>query len=210
MKFNRSGFSVVEIIIIVAVLAILAAIIAIGWSSVTSGMRDQAREDDVKQWVSTFELYKSRFAVWPALPTGNGASGAVALCLDSPLQSNNTFLNKCVQYKSSNSSRYKLVSGSNDMKMEIEKVGKYPVNSGPATNEVAAGPFVLLTQSTSGGTTTVTGKFVGFFEGNCPQGFTNVRNNSDFTVLFSGLPARGTAPNPCMLSPAPSFSFRPN
>ena len=176
MKRTLSGFTMVEIILVVAVLGILLTITVLGWSAVSSNSRDQARAQDVKQWASTFDLYKSRYAIYPILPATTGGSGITGrtFCLgtfnqDQPAN----YSSKCGYYKLAVGSRT-FNANSTDaqaMQAEVKKVGNLPQNSSYAVNDTVVGPILYIEKSTGSGTSiNVMAKFINFFEGSCPVG----------------------------------------
>lgn len=172
MNRHLRAFTIVELIIVITVIGILVGIATVSWGNTTRRVADKAHEDDVKQWMNTFDVYKSRFAVWPALPSGTVAS-ADAFCLGAFPDTNN----KCVQYKTASafngtSGTYVAASGTpfNDMKAALERVGKYPENGGKKLDDFA-GPFVFMVRNPAVTPTTVDGFFLNFFT-TCPSGFT--------------------------------------
>lgn len=201
--------------LVVVVLGILASIVYVAWSGSESATRDKAREADTRQWAATFDTYKTRFLIWPVVPTydntggHDGINGDISSCLGVPQSSNGqSTLTNCVQYTSSDTTKYLPVdtsSGSNYTAIlnGVAKVGNTPVNNGYATNSVASGPFVYLWQKTdtssgsTAGNATVTGVFINFFENRCPTGFVAITSpvtisgdSADYTplgTLLSGL-----------------------
>lgn len=166
----------VEMIIVVAVLGIIVTITGVGWSSVTSSNRDQARAQDLKQWASTFDLYKSRYAIYPILPPnpGSGIPGRT-FCLgtfnqDQPAN----YGRKCGQYKLTAISNRTFDANSTEtrgMLAEVKKIGNVPLNSSYATRDAVVGPILYIEKNPGSGTSVnVTAKFVNFFEGSCPTG----------------------------------------
>lgn len=166
MKSSGRGFTLVELTIAIVVIGILAAIVAINWSSATSNAQDKAREHDIRQWAATFELYKSRFIVYPALPTSDGTSGAVKYCLGSFAES--PYNGKCARYADTGSKSID-ASASSSLLTEVAKVGNVPKNGGPALQDTFVGPYAYIEQSTDSGTgaITVDAYFIGFFTKPC-------------------------------------------
>lgn len=70
---NKSGFTIVELIIVVTVIAILAAAIIIGFNGITSGAREAALRTDLKQGASELAQINLKSGSFPAsadnLPT---------------------------------------------------------------------------------------------------------------------------------------------
>lgn len=175
MKRTLHGFTMVEMILVIAVLGILVTITGIGWTAVSSNSRDQARAQDVKQWASTFDLYKSRFAIYPILPSsfGSGIPGHT-FCLgtfnqDQPANYNS----KCGQYKLTASTRTFDATAADTLTMldEVKKIGNIPQNGGYAVQDTIVGPILYIEKNHGAGTSiNVTAKFINFFEGACPVG----------------------------------------
>jgi prepilin-type N-terminal cleavage/methylation domain-containing protein len=176
MKRTLRGFTLVEMILVIAILGILVGITTIGWSAVSSGSRDQARAQDLKQWASTFDLYKSRYAIYPILPAnpGNGIPGRT-FCLGTFNQAQPVSYNgKCGQYKLAVSPTQTFDANNTetqDMLAEVKKVGNIPQNSSYAVRDAVVGPILYIEKNPGAGTSiNVVAKFVNFFEGACPAG----------------------------------------
>lgn len=69
MYKKSTGFTIIELLIVIAVIAILATIVTIGWNGVSVQSRNTARANELETWKSTFELYKSRFGSYPTVAT---------------------------------------------------------------------------------------------------------------------------------------------
>lgn len=204
MKRTTGGFTLVELIIVIIIISILTAIIMLSWGGLVRSSRDHAREDDVRSWASTFDLYKSRFGAYPALPTGNTPTGDKTFCLGTFSSTNS----KCGQYNSSTSTKFIAAGGSSGLLENVGKMsngGKAPTDSGPVVNNALVGPLVYLKQSTASGTVTVTAQFINFFEGNCPSDFTNINSSlpSSIALVLSGV----SGANVCALTE--TFSYTP-
>lgn len=166
MNTLHRGFTLVEILVVISVIIILSSIAIIGWESMAAWSRDRAREQDTSQWASTFDLYKSRFVVYPIMPTSDNSP--IYRCLGTPASFPNT---KCAQYNSSDTSRGIPASDSAGLEAEILKIGKMPVNSNEKLRDTVVGPVLRIVKTTSGSTTTVDAWFINFFENSCPKDF---------------------------------------
>lgn len=211
MIVRNHGFTLVEILFVITIIGIVSAIGVLGFGTITSNARDKARSVDVQQWASTFELYKSRYTVWPVLPAND--TTPKTLCLGVPY-SDSTTVNpnkRCGQFANSNTSLYRSTTQTaptpddpdyTQLKTEISKVGNMLKNSGaPLTSTYSvAGPVAYINQTSvaAGPTTNVTvnGLFFGFFENSCPSGLENLRAETRLSTFLTGLPASG-APYIC-------------
>ena len=184
MNNNRSGFTFMELLVAIVVIGILVSIVLVNWSGVIFSTGDKAREQDVRQWSSAYDVYKTRFGGYPILPTGDTPSGDVTACLGSFAAS--PYNHKCGMYNGS-TEQYINDSGSSAMLDAIKKISnanKYPENSGPAINSMLVGPIVYVKQTTSGtpAIVTVTTELIGFFQ------TTECSSMDDFTDISSSLP----------------------
>jgi type II secretion system protein G len=74
MKQSKSGFTIVELLIVVVVIGILASIVIVSYSQVQSRARDSKRKDDVSNMIKALELYYSDNGHYP---TTSGTNSSV-------------------------------------------------------------------------------------------------------------------------------------
>lgn len=167
------GFSIVELIVIISALGILVTIGTFAFNGIQTWSQNNTRATEVQQWASTFDLYKTRYGGYPAMPT---ADGTTYYCLGSF----SAYSSKCGQYTLAIGTKNIDATASSSMLTEVAKVGNVPSNTAPAINKQLVGPYLRLTQQTTAGspnTITVTARFVGFFQGSsCP-------NNTSLTLF---------------------------
>lgn len=208
MLRSTRGFTLVEILIVISVLGILMTIATFSWGAYINFTEDRARESDTRQWVSTFDLYKSRFFVYPIMPTSSASTGAAIACLGAtgsfPTAAGaSTGANKCGQYKSADAASFTTTSSA--LGTAIEKISAVPKNSHQESgrtiiNSTYVGPFVYITQTSNTGTIPVTARFANFFKGNCPSGFTESTSlGTDFPRLSSVKATGDTSVKVCFI-----------
>ncbi len=72
LKSKQSGFTIVELLIVIVVIGILATLVIVTFSGVQQKARDTKRETDVKALASQLEVYYANNGSYPAL----GAAGS--------------------------------------------------------------------------------------------------------------------------------------
>lgn len=190
MPSNKAGFTIVEVITMLLIVAIITLIGMLGWNNTRMWSHNKTRENEVQQWASSFDLYKSKFAYYPGMPTG--ADGTYYYCLGTFTTTDN----KCGEYTSGSATKFRAASGPDangviaaSIRTELAKVGNVPVNSASAIDGLYVGPYVLFTKSTDGGTgaVTITADFIGIFQGgSCPADTASVASPP-----MAGTPATG-------------------
>jgi len=73
MRINRSGFTIVELVVVIFVIGILAGITLIAYNGVQARTRDDRRKTDVENIEKAMELYYSDNGSYP-VPTGSTSS----------------------------------------------------------------------------------------------------------------------------------------
>lgn len=72
MRKNISGFTIVELLIVIVVIAILAAISVVAYNGIQSRARDSARIQKIKDISKALELYKIDNNQYPPIQDGRG------------------------------------------------------------------------------------------------------------------------------------------
>lgn len=73
MKKNNSGFTLIEILVVVAIIGILVAFVTLNFNDARKKSRDQARKSDLQTLQLAIETYKAQNGVYPE--AGCGADG---------------------------------------------------------------------------------------------------------------------------------------
>ncbi len=200
MNIAKRGFTLIEVAIVITVIGILTGIAIVSWGAYVNWSQDRTREADTRQWANTFDLYKSRYYVYPLMPTDMttptvaclGAVGSFPTSAGAPKGAD-----KCGQYKSSTATTY--ASTTATLATEVTRMGKMPVNSHEDSgttivDKTLVGPIVYVTQSANTGTIPVKARYINFFKNTCPSGFTESTNLTiDFPLLAALKPVGSTA-----------------
>lgn len=76
MRKTKSGFTIVELLIVIVVIAILAAISIVAYNGIQSRARDAGRIQKIKDIAKAIELYKIDNGQYPPIHDGNGFESA--------------------------------------------------------------------------------------------------------------------------------------
>ncbi len=66
-KHKKLGFTIVELLIVVVVIAILAAITIVAYTGIQNRAHDSAVQNDMKQFATILEIYKTDNGTYPSL-----------------------------------------------------------------------------------------------------------------------------------------------
>lgn len=75
-RVAHSGFTIVELLIVIVVIAVLAAITIVAFNGMQARARDAARIDKIKHIAKAIELYKIDNGRYPAIQDGSGNEGS--------------------------------------------------------------------------------------------------------------------------------------
>lgn len=207
MITSRHGFTIIELLIVIVVIGTLATIGFVSWSGAVATSRDRAREQDTRQWASTFDLYKGRYVVYPAMPSAAGNANGIKYCLGSFSDYNN----HCGQYTiATHPTKSFDASVSSGMLTNVAKVGKVPVNAGKPVDSAFVGPYVYVEKNNDGsGGFNVDSYFINFFEHSCSSypGFRDAAADNIYPSV-SAMTAGHSSINMCYIKK--SFNYNPN
>lgn len=125
-KRKLTGFTIIELLVIISTLGILVAIGTVAWGGVKTSSDNKASITELRQWKSTFDLYESRFAVFPS-PSTNGT-----YCLGDDFPGDRCGV-------SSN------FSENSALNAEVLRTGALPKNSRITVNGTYLGPYATFT-----------------------------------------------------------------
>ncbi|HSW90781.1 MAG TPA: type II secretion system protein [Candidatus Saccharimonadales bacterium] len=74
MKISRSGFTIVELLVVITVIGILATITVVSYNGVHARTRDDRRRTDVANIIKAMELYYSDNNSYPTPLTNTGSA----------------------------------------------------------------------------------------------------------------------------------------
>lgn len=127
----KSGFTIVELLIVIVVIGILAAITIVSYNGIQTRAQNTQRINELKTWQKIFEAYRAQEGQYPAMADGGYCLGVGFL------QSGG--VGKCRDYQSTGSTTY-LESDASSLMTEIRKVSSTPKPSNIPANGTL-GPY---------------------------------------------------------------------
>src|SRR6187402_2813088 len=95
MRKTTSGFTIVELLIVVVIIGILAAIVIVSYSGARTRAQNSARVDELKAWQKSFVEYKaSNAGQYPDVANGGyclGTNFPSSKCRDYTLSGSTTY-----------------------------------------------------------------------------------------------------------------------
>lgn len=144
-KRKNSGFTIVELLIVIVVIGILAAIVIVAFNGINTRAQQTSIAGELRQWNKLFALYKAQYGDYPlpaASPTTDGGPGAnvgTFYCLGTgfPSVSGTRY---CYAY--TNGPYQVAESGGSTLITELTKVGNTPNDSAKYTYGSLVGPYM--------------------------------------------------------------------
>lgn len=131
-----SGFTIVELLIVIVVIGILAAITIVAYSSIQTRAQNTAKLSEVNTWQKLFEAYRATSGTLPSMPDGG-------YCLGSNFPVGGGGVGRCRDYGSTGVTSY-LESANTALMTEIAKIGSIPASAKQQVNGTV-GPYAEYT-----------------------------------------------------------------
>jgi len=161
MQKSTSGFTIIELIVVIVVLGIIAAIVMVSYNGIQQATLNQQRSAELLEWRATFEKYKAANGEYP--PMANGG-----YCLGTGFP-----YGRCRNYTSTTTNVY-YESNSTALMTALSPYDPPTAGTRIPVIETAIGPYVIYSTSTFQLITSLTG----VNEKDCPQGSTKTFQNS--------------------------------
>lgn len=141
--YKKSGFTIVELLIVIVVIAILAAISIVAYNGIQTRANNTTALNEAVAWRKLFEVYKATYGSTPDVPYNT------SYCLGTgfPSNSGGGNLPRCRDYGYNGPSGY-LESENATLMTELAKVGTLPQSKKVPINGTV-GSYVNYLQSTA-------------------------------------------------------------
>ncbi|MES2876383.1 MAG: prepilin-type N-terminal cleavage/methylation domain-containing protein [Patescibacteria group bacterium] len=170
MNNGRSGFTIVEMLIVIVIIAILAAITIVAFNAVSARADTTSRLSEMKAWERLYKAYAAsygRYPAYPGSPDGDSTGADMGYCLGTGFPDRDgTGTGNCRDL-SGNFYQYNVNSTLNS---ELRKIGSLPTGIRTSPGADALGPFakyhtggnVIIFNIFKGGTTCPSGTGTGY------------------------------------------------
>lgn len=135
MKRSISGFTLIELIIVITVIGILASIVFVNYNSAQAKARNANRAAEIHSWENLFELYRTNYGHYPSVPNGNYCLG-----FNFPLGPDGQ--SRCRDSAMTDPNYSYLQSGNAQLMTDLQQVGSIPTNSPPRVLGDLVGPYM--------------------------------------------------------------------
>ncbi len=170
MNARRSGFTIVELLIVVVIIAVLATITIVAFSSVTARADATSRLSEMKAWEKLYKLYAAaygQFPAYPGSPDGDSTGADMGYCLGTGFPDRDSTGRGNCRDLSGVFYQYDVNTTLNN---ELSKVGSLPKGIRTSPGADALGPFakyhtggnVIIFNIFKGGTTCPAGTGTGY------------------------------------------------
>ncbi len=149
---RNSGFTIVELLIVIVVIGILAAIVIVSYNGITKSAQTSAITAEQRNWATLFDLYKAKNGTYPlpaATPTTGGGPGTSVLdryCLGTGFPQSSG-VGYC--YLAVSGTIYSVAESTGTSLMtQLSTIGKPPTKTAKYVYGSVAGPTLRYVSST--------------------------------------------------------------
>jgi len=173
MRKSTSGFTVIELIVIIIVIGIIATIAIVSYNGIQQAALNEQRSAELLGWKTSFEKYKAANGQYPVMAN-------TGYCLGTGFPEG-----RCRNYTSTTTNVYYESNSTTLMQLLAPYDPPQTGTRVPVVN-IAIGPYTIYTTTTI----QLTAPLTGVDESNCPEGATktfqdspgNTRMNCSFTL----------------------------
>lgn len=144
MKKSTSGFTIVELLIVIVVIGILAAIVIVAYNGINQRAKNTSRIAVGDQWVKLFKVYQAQFDSMP--PSLVSASNGAKFCLGTGFPIGGGGVARC-QNVTGTDTNSPIESDNATLMSELQTVGSLPTTA-PIRAPVT-GPYLVKSSATS-------------------------------------------------------------
>lgn len=138
-RTRQTGFTIVELLIVIVVIGILAAITIVAYNGIQTRAQNTQRINEIQNWKKIFEVYRAHYGQYPAMVDGQ-------YCLGTGFLVGGGGVRRCRDYAGTGTTSIEESSNSALM-TELSKVATLPRPSNlPANGTV--GPYAEYSSST--------------------------------------------------------------
>ncbi|MFN3188370.1 MAG: type IV pilin protein [Candidatus Paceibacteria bacterium] len=127
---RKSGFSLMELLVVVAIIGILAMIVYANFNNARATARDEARKVALKEMQLAIELYKAQEGRYPVAGCGAGTSFTATGCYPYIVGLTPDYISELPRDPSGNPYRYRTNTNGSSYKLLTERVEADTVTEG--------------------------------------------------------------------------------
>lgn len=154
---SKSGFTIIELLIVIVVIAILATITVVAYTGIQTRASNVVKMNELVAWTKLFKLHQAQNGNFPDLTNGG-------YCLGTGFPSGAGGVNRCRDYNSTTTGYVE--SNASSLMNALQSVGSLPGGGSRVPINGTVGPYVIYN------TTNLV--FFAVLEGNqaseCPEG----------------------------------------
>jgi prepilin-type N-terminal cleavage/methylation domain-containing protein len=135
MRKTTSGFTIVELLIVIVVIAILASISVVAYTGIQKRARNTLRGAEMHSWAKLFEVYRATYGTYPAITNSQ-------YCLGEGFPIGYNGEARCRNYTVADPSISLKQSDNLPLMTELKKVGTLPKNDRTPIGGYIVGPYI--------------------------------------------------------------------